>query len=101
MKVVLRRTFSQILEVLSGISQDSVLGPLLFLLFVNELPWIKSEMKMLADDTMVWSFLVQNKNRNRQHHHARRPDGPPTLWSNTWQLKFNADKCISGTRTWD
>ena len=55
MKIVLRGTFSQILEVLSGVTQVSVLRPLLFLLFVNELlAWIKSEMKMFADDTSVW-----------------------------------------------
>ena len=52
MNVVLRGTFSHILEVLSGVPQGSVLGPLLFLLFVNELPsWIMSDMKMFADDT--------------------------------------------------
>ena len=56
MKVVLRGTYSQILEVLSGVPQGSVLGPLLFMLFVNELPsWIMSDMKMFADDTKVFS----------------------------------------------
>jgi len=36
--------------------------------------------------------LLQNKDRSRQHHPTRRP-GRLHLWSKTWQLKFNADKC--------
>jgi len=48
-------------EVLSGVLQ----GPLLFLLFVNELPsWIISDMKMFADDTKVWC-RINNKDRKK------------------------------------
>ena len=55
MKVGLRGTFSLLQIVLSGVPQGSVLGPLLFLMFVNELPyWIKNEMRMFADDTKIW-----------------------------------------------
>ena len=37
------------------VPQGSVLGPLLFLLFVNDLPrWIVNSMKMFADDTKLW-----------------------------------------------
>ena len=36
------------------VTQGSVLGPLLFLLFVNDLPrWIVNSMKMFADDTKL------------------------------------------------
>jgi len=61
MKVGLRGAFSQLLDVLSGVPQGSVLGPLLFLLYLNELPdWIKSELKMFADDTKVWHRIKKD-----------------------------------------
>jgi len=43
--------------VLSGVPQGSVLGPLLFLLFVNDPPdWIRNThtVRMFADDTKIW-----------------------------------------------
>ena len=46
--------------VLSGVPQGSVLGPLLFLLFVNDLPdWIRNSMRMFADDTKIWCVVKQ------------------------------------------
>ena len=41
---------SEEIEVISAVPQGSVLGPLLFLLFVND--WIVNSMKMFADDTI-------------------------------------------------
>jgi len=75
---------------LSGVPKGRVLGPLLFLLFVNELPaWIKSEMKMFADDTKVWCRVKTETDSITLQEDLDRLQ----LWSNTWQLKFNADKC--------
>jgi len=51
-----KSSFSDRIEVLSGVPQGSVglLGPLLFLLFVNDLPdWIKNSMRMFADDVKI------------------------------------------------
>jgi len=42
----------------SGVPQGSVLGPLLFLLFVNDLPdWVKTNIRMFADDTKIWTKI--------------------------------------------
>jgi len=90
MKVGLRGTFSQLLEVLSGVPQGSVLGPLLFLLYVNELPsWIKCDMRMFADDTKLWCRITKDADSSVLQ------DDLDSLqsWSDIWQLKFNADKC--------
>jgi ribonucleases P/MRP protein subunit RPP40 len=40
----------------SGVPQRSILGPLLFLLFVDDLPdWVTNGILMFADDTKIWS----------------------------------------------
>ena len=58
MKVQVNGSLSDWLQVLSGVPQGSVLGPLLFLLYVNDLPdWIKAEIKMFADDTKLWTRI--------------------------------------------
>jgi Reverse transcriptase (RNA-dependent DNA polymerase) len=56
--VGVRGIFSEWVEVVSGIPQGSLLGPLLFILLVNDLPqWIKSSMRMFADDAKVWTIV--------------------------------------------
>jgi len=90
MKVQVNGSSSSWVHVLSGVPQGSVLGPLLFLLYVNDLPdWIRSSIKMFADDTKLWSTIsARNDNQKLQ-------DDLRTLndWSNKWLLKFNPDKC--------
>jgi len=58
MRVRVNGSFSNWAEVFSGVPQGSVLGPLLFLLFVNDLPnVIKSHIRMFADDTKIWRTI--------------------------------------------
>ena len=76
--------------VLSGIPQRSVLGPLLFLMFINDLDLnIHNVLLKFADDTKICS-------RIRKSDDVQKLQGDlNTLqeWAHTWQMKFNIQKC--------
>ena len=87
-RVVVNGEGSQWGEVLSGIPQGSVLGPLLFVCFVNDLPDdVKSATFLFADDTKIFA-KVPDESRTLQADLDRLQQ-----WSDSWQLKFNAEKC--------
>ena len=57
-RVVLNGSFSDYSPIESGVPQGSVLGPLLFLVYINDLESnIKSNIKFFADDTMLFSIV--------------------------------------------
>ena len=74
-------------DVTSGIPQGSVLGPILFTVFINDLPLsISSHVKIFADDTKVYNTIENT---------TLLQDDLDKLveWSNRWLLPFNVDKC--------
>jgi len=76
--------------VTSGIPQGSVLGPTLFLCFVNDLPQqVTSQLALFADDTKVFG-PVRDENDAKKLR-----DDLECLhqWSYNWQLPFNKEKC--------
>ncbi len=77
---------------MSGIPQGSVLGPSLFLVFINDLPDIvKNLMKIFADDTKIYSTVRRDEDCIKLQEDLNNLFD----WSNTWNLKFNSSKCKS------
>jgi len=86
-RVMVNDVKSNWVPVTSGIPQGSVLGPILFTIFINDLPIsLTSHIKIFADDTKIY-----NTTTNTQHIQ----DDLNLLlqWSQMWLLPFNVDKC--------
>ena len=84
---------SEPLPVLSGVPQGSILGPLLFLIYVNDLPKSTSHdttVTMFADDTKCHRHL-----RNLQDTIILQQDLDSVAnWCNDWRMDLNQTKCV-------
>ena len=91
-QVVLDGQASDPVPVLSGVPQGSVLGPVLFLLFINDLPDnIKSSVRLFADDCVLY------RNIHSLQDCLTLQEDLTSLgqWEADWQMKFNVAKCHS------
>ena len=89
--VAINNHVSPQLPVLSGVPQGSILGPLLFLIYVNDLPssTIHSSLLMFADDTKCLKPIASPHDAILLQHDLNLL----SAWSHTWLLPFNASKC--------
>ena len=77
-------------KVLSGVPQGSVLGPLLFVMYINDLPEVtNSDMYLFADDTK----LVEEINSAEDAIRLQLDIDAMERWSKDWLLRFHPDKC--------
>ena len=78
--------------VLSGVPQGSVLGPTLFMLYINDLPdMVYSSVKIFADDTKIYRPVSQTADSEQLQKDLE----TISAWSDKWQLPFNGGKCKS------
>ena len=76
-------TLSDVFEVISGVPQGSVLGPLLFLLFINDIPnGIQSFLLLFADDIKL---VVDAKSKDITQNDLN----VLSKWQKDWLLSFN------------
>ena len=93
-RVVVNGEQSELTDVTSGIPQGSVLGPILFLIFVNDLPDGVSNVstdtiKLFADDTKLYREIQKPEDSQE----LQKDLFNVMQWSEKRQLPFNTSKC--------
>ena len=92
-QVVINGSKSNILELKSGVPQGSVLGPLLFLIYINDLTdGITGEVFLFADDSSV--FHTVNKNINACAAKMNHDLNIIHKWATKWLVTINAIKTV-------
>ena len=88
-RVVLNGRTSSWQNIYAGVPQGSVLGPLLFLIYVNDLPTgLTSMCKIFADDTSLFSKVNDKSNSNTQLNSDLEK---VSKWTFQWKMSFNPD----------
>ena len=89
-RVLIRGSYSDWSPVISGVPQGSILGPVMFLIYMNDIPdIITSTAKLFADDTKIYRQI-----NNVEDSIALQLDLTTLdLWVDCWQVKFNPTKC--------
>ena len=88
-RVVLNGFSSDYSSIESGVPQGSVLGPLLFLIYINDLEQnIKSNVNFFADDTMLFSVV---NNPSISANELNQDLKVISQWAYQWKMKFNPD----------
>lgn len=91
-RVMVNGVPSSWIEVLSGVPQGSVLGPLLFVIFINDLDKEAegiSIIRKFADDTKVGQVLDEPQAHTALQNCLDRL----CVWTDTWGMSFNVKKC--------
>ncbi|KAK8748335.1 hypothetical protein OTU49_016085 [Cherax quadricarinatus] len=89
-RVMVRNDVSQWAPVTSGVPQGSVLGPVLFLVYVNDMmEGLYSEVSLFADDVKLMRRIKSDEDQAGLQRDLDRLD----TWSNKWLLEFNPAKC--------
>lgn len=87
--VLINGKSSSIKQIFAGVPQGSILGPLLFLIYMNDInEGISSCMKLFADDTSLLRSLTNNQDINILNDDLDKLND----WSRQWRVNFNPNK---------
>ena len=77
-------------SVTSGVPQGTVLGPLLFLIFINDIAQdMIPSICLFADDALLYHSIQSHDN------HIRMQEDTLAHWASTWCMEFNVTKCYT------
>ena len=89
-KVVVEGEEWDSVPVTSGVPQGSVLGPILFLVYINDLPDdIVSQVRLFADATAIYLTLENKSDSDKLQRDLDRLQ----TWEARWDMEFNPSKC--------
>ena len=89
-RVIVNGSASSWEDITSGIPQGSVQGPILFLIYINDLPGaVAGLIKLFADDAKVYSTVESNQKELALQNQVTRSETRAALW----QMFFNILKC--------
>ena len=90
MDVVCEGEHSKSVRVESGVPQGIVMGPLLFLCHINDLPeWVNSQVCLFADDCLLYCTIRSPEDQTLLQNDLLQLE----KWAATWGMRFNAKKC--------
>ena len=90
MRTVIRDSYSSWRSVTSGVPQGSVIAPIMFQVYVNDMQnGVTSYMNLFADDAKI-SREIENQNDCKK---LQKDLDRIYEWSLKWKLEFNAKKC--------
>ena len=94
-RVGINGSYSEYSKIESGVPQGSVLGPLLFLIYINDLENnLKSQVKFYADDTMLYSIVKDPIQSAADLNHDL---DLTQKWAFQWKMEFNPDPLKQAT----
>ena len=89
-KVVVEGVCSKAAPVTSGVPQGSVLGPLLFLIYINDIRSnINNHLRLFADDALLFGPVTDNTEKESMRADLKTLED----WARGWQMAFNTGKC--------
>ena len=94
-RVVLNGQCSDWKSISAGVPQGSILGPLFFLIYINDLSnGLQSNVKMFADDTCLFSIIkVKSNSANALNSDLEKIND----WAIQWKMLFNPDPSKQAT----
>ena len=95
--VAIENCFSSVAKVISGVPQGSVLGPILFIIFINDIDSVchgQTKMKLYADDAKLYSEIVLKDCSLSLQTSLNNL----STWADAWQLSITVQKfCVLST----